>query len=71
MHKSTGAYELVLSPFLLALIGYALDRWLGTVPLLTILFAVVGLVGACIKLYYSYNVEMAEHEKGKPWAKRS
>jgi F0F1-type ATP synthase assembly protein I len=71
MHKSTGSYELVLSPLLLALIGYGLDRWLGTVPLLTVAFAVLGLVGACIKIYYGYLSEMDEHEKDAPWAKRS
>jgi F0F1-type ATP synthase assembly protein I len=71
MHKSTGSYELVLSPLLLALIGYGLDRWLGTLPLLTIIFAVLGLVGACIKIYYGYVAEMDEHEKDAPWAKHS
>jgi len=71
MHKSTGSYELVFSPLLLALIGYGLDRWLGTVPLLTIVFAVLGLVGACIKIYYGYVAEMDEHEKDAPWAKHS
>jgi F0F1-type ATP synthase assembly protein I len=71
MHKSTGSYELVFSPLLLALIGYGLDRWLGTLPLLTIIFAVLGLVGACIKIYYGYVAEMDEHEKDAPWAKHS
>jgi F0F1-type ATP synthase assembly protein I len=71
MHKSTGSYELVFSPLLLALIGYGLDRWLGTLPLLTIVFAVLGLVGACIKIYYGYVAEMDEHEKDAPWAKHS
>jgi hypothetical protein len=38
---------------------------------LTILFALLGLVGACIKIYYAYNAEMDEHEKDAPWAKPS
>jgi len=71
MHKSTGSYELVFSPLLLALIGYGLDRWLGTLPIFTIICAVVGLVGACIKIYYGYVAEMDEHEKDAPWAKHS
>ncbi len=71
MHKSTGGYELVLSPLLLALIGLGLDHLFGTTPILVVIFAVVGFAGACIKLYYGYNAEMAEHEKGAPWAKRS
>ena len=71
MHKSTGSYELVLSPLILALVGLGLDHLLGTTPLLVIAFAVLGLVGACVKLYYSYNAEMDEHEKDAPWAKHS
>jgi F0F1-type ATP synthase assembly protein I len=71
MQRSSGSFELVLSPLLLALIGFGLDRWLGTVPMLTVLFAVVGLAGACVKLYYGYKLEMDHHEAGTPWAKRS
>ncbi len=71
MNRSTGSYELVVSPLILALIGYGLDRWLGTLPLFTILFAVVGLVGACIKIYYGYTSEMDQHDAEGPWAKRS
>jgi len=71
MNRSTGSYELVISPLLLALIGYGLDRWLGTLPILTIIFAVVGLTGACIKIYFGYTSEMEEHEANGPWAKHS
>jgi F0F1-type ATP synthase assembly protein I len=71
MHKSTGSYELVLSPLILALIGYGLDRLFGTLPLFTVVFGVLGLVGACIKIYFGYVTEMDEHEKDAPWAKRS
>jgi F0F1-type ATP synthase assembly protein I len=71
MHKSTGSYELVLSPLILALVGLGLDHLFGTTPLLVVAFAVLGLVGACVKLYYRYNAEMAEHEKDAPWAKHS
>ena len=71
MHQSTGSYELVLSPLILALIGFGLDHLFGTLPLLTIIFAVVGLIGACVKIYVKYMYEMDEHEKDAPWAKRS
>jgi len=69
MHRTTGGYELAFSPLLLALIGYGIDRWLNTVPLFTVIFAVIGLVGAVIKLYYSYRSEMEVHETSGPWAK--
>lgn len=71
VHHSSGSFELVVSPLLLALIGYGLDRWLGTTPVVTILFAVLGLAGACVKLYYGYRLEMDQHEAMAPWAKRS
>ena len=71
MHKSTGSYELVLSPLILALIGFGLDHLFGTLPVLTIIFGTLGLVGACIKIYVGYVYEMDEHEKDAPWAKRS
>ena len=40
----------------------------GCVAIIT--FAVVGFLGAVIKLYYQYNAEMAEHEANGPWAAR-
>jgi F0F1-type ATP synthase assembly protein I len=69
VHRTTGGYELVFSPLLLALLGFGLDRLLGTVPVLTVIFAVVGLAGAVIKIYYSYRAEMEQHEKNGPWAR--
>ena len=69
VHRTTGGYELVFSPLVLALIGFGLDRLFGTVPVLTILFAVVGLAGAVAKLYYGYRSEMEQHEANGPWAK--
>lgn len=68
MYRQAGGWELALSPVLLALIGYGLDRLFGTLPVLTILFAVVGLVGAVARLYFGYQAEMEEHEKNGPWA---
>lgn len=69
MGRTTGGYELVFSPLLLALIGYGLDRLFGTLPILTIVFALLGLLGAVTKLYYSYRSEMEQHEAAGPWAR--
>jgi F0F1-type ATP synthase assembly protein I len=69
MHRTTGGFELVFSPLLLALIGYGLDRWLGTLPIFTIAFAVAGLAGAVVKLYFTYRAEMEQHEANGPWAR--
>jgi F0F1-type ATP synthase assembly protein I len=70
MHRSAGSYELVVSPLILALIGFGLDRWLGTTPVLTILAAVVGLAGAVVKIYYGYAAEMDRHDADAPWSRR-
>jgi F0F1-type ATP synthase assembly protein I len=71
MNRSHGSFELVVSPLLFALIGYGLDRWIGTTPWITVIFAIIGLAGAVVKIYYSYEVEMRQHEAEGPWAKRS
>lgn len=67
VHRSTGSFELVLSPLLLALIGFGLDRWIGITPVLTVTFAVVGLTGACVKMYFGYRYEMEQHEADAIW----
>jgi F0F1-type ATP synthase assembly protein I len=69
MYRSAGSYELVVSPVLLGLLGFGLDRWFGTLPVLTIVFATVAFLGACVKLYYGYKHDMDDHERGRPWAK--
>jgi F0F1-type ATP synthase assembly protein I len=69
MHRNSGGFELVLSPLLLGLIGFGLDRWLGTLPVITVIFTVLGLVGVCLKLYYGYKFEMDQHEANAPWAR--
>jgi len=71
MNRSHGSFELVVSPLLFALIGYGLDRWIGTTPWITVIFAIIGLAGAVVKIYYGYEVEMRQHEAEGPWAKRS
>lgn len=69
MGRTTGGYELAFAPFLLALIGYGLDRLFGTVPMLTIVFAVFGVIGAVVKIYFQYRTEMEQHEASGPWAR--
>jgi len=69
MGRTTGGYELVFSPLLLALVGFGIDKLLGTLPLFTIVFAVLGLVGAVTKIVYTYNSEMEQHEASGPWVK--
>jgi F0F1-type ATP synthase assembly protein I len=59
-NQSHGSFELVLAPVILALIGLGLDRWLGTIPVFTIVLAVAGMVGSWAKQYYTYRSAIDE-----------
>jgi F0F1-type ATP synthase assembly protein I len=61
-YRSTGSFELVLSPAILGFLGFLLDRAIGTVPIFTILFALAGIAGAACRVYYGYRYAMAELE---------
>ena len=72
LNSSHGSFELVMSPIILGLIGWWLDRSVfGTTPVLTIIFSVLGLVGAVIKIYFGYTARMADHAENSVWAGRS
>ena len=69
MNRSAGGYELVFSPLILALIGFGIDKLFGTVPVFTVLFAGLGLIGVVVKIYFNYRAEMQEHDAAGPWAR--
>ncbi len=56
--RSTGSFELVLGPVLMALVGLMLDRWLGTAPLFILLLTVWGAAGAFVSLYFRYREQI-------------
>jgi F0F1-type ATP synthase assembly protein I len=57
-YRSHGSFELVLSPLVLGLLGFWLDHRVHTTPIFTVLFAVMGVVGAILKIYYDYRAGM-------------
>jgi hypothetical protein len=59
-NQSTGSFELVLAPVILALAGLAIDRWLGITPVLTIVLAVAGMIGSWAKQFYSYRAAIEQ-----------
>lgn len=59
LNQSHGSFELVVSPLLLGLLGWWIDGRAGTGPWLAITLAVVGVVGAAIKVYFEYRARMA------------
>ena len=60
-NSSSGSYELVVSPILLALLGRWLDGMAGSGPWFMVVGAVLGLAGATVKMYYTYQYKMAQH----------
>ena len=55
------AVELVVTPLLFAGAGLLADRWLGTTPVLTVLFGVLALVGKVLAEWYRYGAQMDRH----------
>ncbi len=44
-------------------LGYLLDRWLDTKPVMMIVFVMLAIVGQFASLYYGYDERMKELEK--------
>ena len=62
------AFELALTPAIIGGFGYLLDRWLGLLPILTIVFFLVGMGGVIARMWYGYDARMRELERTGPWA---
>ena len=62
------AFELALTPAIIGGFGYLLDRWLGLLPVLTIVFFLVAMAGLMARIYYTYDAQMKDHESASPWA---
>ena len=56
------AFELAVTPAIFALIGWRLDAWLGTSPLLLLLLFVFTVGYEIWKLFTRYDAQMREHE---------
>jgi F0F1-type ATP synthase assembly protein I len=62
------AFELALTPAIIGGFGYLLDRWLGLLPVLTIVFFLIAMAGLMARMWYDYDARMKEHEQAGPWA---
>jgi F0F1-type ATP synthase assembly protein I len=62
--------ELVGTPTLFGLLGYVLDRLLGTVPVMTVILVVFALTGIAVRMYYNYSAAMRAHEEKLPGHRR-
>jgi F0F1-type ATP synthase assembly protein I len=61
--------ELAVSPVIFGLIGYGLDRWLGVVPLFTIVLVLFCIAGLSARMWFEYDARMKVHEAAGPWAR--
>jgi F0F1-type ATP synthase assembly protein I len=64
------AFEFVATALIFAGVGWLLDRWLGTEPVLFILLALFGFIGVCLRTIYHYKAKVERDEEGKPWTRR-
>lgn len=62
------AFELAVTPAIIGGFGYLLDRWLGIMPVLTIVFFLVAVFGVAARMYYGYDAKMKEHDAAGPWS---
>ena len=65
------AFEIAVTPAVFGGFGYGLDRWLGIVPVLTIVLLVFGLAGMFVRLWYGYDRDMRAEDAKAPWAASS
>ena len=61
--------EIVATPAVFGLLGWFLDRWLGTDPFLAIGLGAFGVAGIFAKLWLGYDQDMIKAESGKPWTR--
>jgi len=61
------AFEIAMVPLVFGALGWLVDRLLGTAWVFASVFAVIGLAGTFVKLYYAYCHEMLHLEASGPW----
>ena len=61
------AFELVLTPAIFGVVGFLVDRWLGTFPIFTLSLGLSVFAYQCWRQFTAYDAAMARHEADKPW----
>lgn len=64
------AAAMVVLPLALGLFGAWLDGFVGTSPVLLVLFAAFGVASSFASAIYRYEARIAVHDEGKPWARK-
>jgi ATP synthase protein I len=67
----TRGAEIAGTVLVVVLLGFVLDRWLGTTPWLMLSLVVLAVVAQFVKLYYVYNAQMTDLEAQRREAARA
>ncbi|MFN0088710.1 MAG: AtpZ/AtpI family protein [Acidimicrobiales bacterium] len=60
------AFEFAVTPAIFGFLGWLLDRWLGVVPLFTLVFSLTVVSYMMWKLFRLYTSEMEAQERKLP-----
>lgn len=61
------AFELAATPAIFGGLGWLLDRWVGTLPLFTLLLFLFGVAGTGYMTWFRYDQAMKEQEADAVW----
>jgi F0F1-type ATP synthase assembly protein I len=64
------AFELAVTPAIVALIGWRLDAWLGTTPVFLVALFAFTMSYEIWKLFRRYDAQMRDHEARVPGLRR-
>jgi F0F1-type ATP synthase assembly protein I len=59
--------ELALTPVIFGGLGWLIDRWLGTFPMVLLVFVVFAFAGMFVRMWIGYDNEMRRHENKLAW----
>ena len=63
--------ELAVTPVIFGAAGFGIDHWRGTLPVFTIILALLALVGLLLRTWYGYVYRMEQLESAQPWAAKA
>ena len=61
------AMELALTPTIFGGLGWLVDRWVGTLPLFTLVFFLFAIAGIGYMTWFRYDEQMKQHESDAVW----
>lgn len=57
------AFDVAATTVVFGLLGWLLDRWLGTSPVFLVIVSLLAAIGQFVRLAYSYTAEMRVQEQ--------